>query len=62
MVDNRLAGACTNIVGVPNSVGALWSIGGGVWLCMGNSQLVYDEGQGGGQCAKYYLHFLCFPH
>ena len=32
MVDNRLAGPCTNVVGVATSVGAQWSLGGCAWL------------------------------
>ena len=32
MVDDRLAGPCTSNLDVANSVGALWSIGGGAWL------------------------------
>ena len=32
MVDDRLAGHCTNDVGVANSVGVLGSIGGGACL------------------------------
>ena len=29
MEDDQLAGPCTSDVGVANSVGALWSVGGG---------------------------------
>ena len=32
MGDDVLAGPCTRIVGVANSVGALWSVGGGAWV------------------------------
>ena len=32
MVDNRLAGPCSNIVGIATLVGAQWSIGGCAWL------------------------------
>ena len=35
MVDHGLAGPCTDSVGVANSVGALWSLGGGAWLICG---------------------------
>ena len=32
MGDDLLAGPCTGDVGVTNSVGALWQLGGGAWL------------------------------
>ena len=30
--DDQLAGPCTDDVGVANSVGALWLLGGGAWV------------------------------
>ena len=32
MVDDRLAGSCTNVVGVALFVGTVWSAGGSAWL------------------------------
>ena len=32
MVANGLAGPCPDVVGIANSVGALWLVGGGAWL------------------------------
>ena len=32
MVDDWLAGQCSDFLGVANSVGALWSKSGGAWL------------------------------
>ena len=32
MVDDLLAGPRSDVVGVTNSIGALWSVGGGAWV------------------------------